>query len=83
MRLLLASLGLLLFASCMPGYGYSPRQHLATATANYTRCGHVVVDCVDEECSNVRGGPWTATACGTRYRCTNTAGEVVCAPLPQ
>ena len=66
----------LLVCSCAP----TVRQGLVHDTAVYTQCDFVQVDCVDEDCSNVAGGPWMATACGTRYRCTNTSGHVVCAP---
>ena len=62
--------------SCAP----TMRQILTDQTAQYTQCGVVEVDCVDDNCSNVAGGPWMATACATRYRCTNTNGQVVCAP---
>jgi hypothetical protein len=65
--------------SCAP----TMRQALVQDTAVYTQCDHVQVDCVDEDCSNVQGGPWMATACGTRYRCTNTSGHVACVPLAE
>lgn len=78
MRLLLTVV-VLLGCSCAP----SMRQILTNDTAVYTRCDHVEVECADEECSNVQGGPWMATACGTRYRCTNTGGHVVCAPASE
>jgi hypothetical protein len=70
----------LLVCSSAVGCAASMRQMLVEQTAQYTRCGHVEVECVDENCSNVAGGPWMATACGTRYRCTNTGGHVVCVP---
>jgi hypothetical protein len=76
MRFLFAVALLSLIASCAP----SMRQVLINDTATYTRCNFVEVDCVDEACSNVQEGPWMATACGTRYRCTNTGGNVVCVP---
>lgn len=65
---------------CAPGCAPTMRQILIEQTAQYTRCNVVEVDCVDDNCSNVAGGPWTATACATRYRCTNTNGQVVCTP---
>lgn len=72
---------LLLAASCTPYM--TERMQLMHDTAAYTACDHVEVECVDENCSNVAGGPWFAMACGTRYRCTRTAGQVVCAPVPK
>lgn len=70
--------GCLLFVGCAP----TMRQVLINDTADYTQCDHVDVDCVDEDCSNVAGGPWMATACATRYRCTRTASQVTCVPQP-
>jgi len=67
---------LLLWSACAP----SVRQQLEMDTATYTQCDYVQVDCADDTCSALQGGPWMATACGTRYRCTRTAGQVVCAP---
>lgn len=82
MRLVLLLLAVVLSsAGCVPTL--TMRQILINDTATYTQCDHVEVECVDEDCSNVQGGPWMATACGTRYRCTNTGGHVVCAPTPQ
>jgi hypothetical protein len=68
-----------LCCSCAP----TMRMILTDRTAVYTQCNYVEVECVDEDCSNVAGGPWMATACGTRYRCTETDGNVVCAPMPK
>jgi hypothetical protein len=65
-----------LVSACAP----TMRQILTDQTAQYTQCGVVQVECADENCSNVAGGPWMATACATRYRCTNTNGKVVCEP---
>lgn len=65
-----------LVGACAP----TMRQILIEQTASYTQCDYVAVDCVDEDCSNVQGGPWNATACGTPYRCTRTAGQVTCVP---
>jgi hypothetical protein len=80
MRLVLLLLAVvLLMVGCAP----TMRQILIHDTAVYTQCDHVEVECVDEDCSNVQGGPWMATACGTRYRCTNTGGHVACVPTPQ
>lgn len=79
LRLLLPLLLLVGPLACAP----TMREILTDQTAQYTQCGHVVVECVDDACSNVAGGPWTATACGTHYRCTNTAGQVVCVPQPK
>jgi hypothetical protein len=79
MRTLIPSLGFLIASfslSCAP----TMQQILTDQTAQYTQCGVVQVECSDENCSNVAGGPWMATACGTRYRCTNTNGQVVCVP---
>lgn len=56
------------------------RQTLTLETADYTQCDHVEIECVDEDCSNLQGGPWMATACGTRYRCSRTNDEVTCVP---
>ncbi len=74
-----------LFAAAALAAGCAPTQRdiLVQQTALYTKCDHVQVDCVDDACSNISGGPWTALACGTRYNCTNTGGHIVCAPLPQ
>ena len=77
MRRLLPAL--LLLAGSL-GCAPTMREILIDQTAQYTKCGHVNVDCSDDNCSNVAGGPWRAMACGTQYRCTNTAGNVVCAP---
>jgi len=82
MRLFIALIATALCAA-LCACGPTIRETLMMDTANYTQCGHVDVECVDDDCSNVQGGPWMATACGTRYRCTNTAGEVVCVPKPQ
>ncbi len=69
---------ILLCGSCGP----TIRQSLMADTAAYTQCNEVDVECVDEDCSNIQGGPWMAIACGTRYRCTNTSGHIVCVPEP-
>ena len=58
----------------------STREMLMRDTAEYTQCGHVTVGCVDEECSNIKGGPWQAEACGTKYECSHHNGEVFCKP---
>ena len=80
MRRLLAIVVLALIGplqACAP----TMRETLHQATAEYTQCAFVQVDCTDEDCSNFNGGPWTATACGTRYRCTHTSGQITCVPL--
>ena len=73
-------LAVFVIAGLLCGCGPTVREALLEDTANYTQCDYVQVDCVDEDCSNVQGGPWNASACGTRYRCTRTAGQVTCVP---
>jgi hypothetical protein len=75
-RLLLPFLVAAGLLACAP----TMRQILTDKTIQYTKCGHVEVACQDDACSNVAGGPWRAQACGTQYRCTDTGGNVVCAP---
>ncbi len=75
-RLLLPFLLVVGLLACAP----TMRQILTDKTAAYTKCGTVMVQCVDDACTNVAGGPWRAQACGTLYRCTDTAGNVVCVP---
>jgi hypothetical protein len=77
MRLLLA---LLLAFGLSAGCAPTMHQILIEKTATYTQCGHVQVECSDPDCTNVAGGPWIATACAVRYRCTDTGGHVVCVP---
>ncbi len=74
----------ILLALGLTGPACAPTMHqiLIEKTAAYTQCGHVQVECSDADCTNVAGGPWMATACATRYRCTETAGQVVCVPQP-
>jgi len=71
---------LLGFVGSALGCAPTARDILTQQTAQYTQCGQVQVECVDDACSNAGGGPWNALACGTRYRCTNTAGHIVCVP---
>lgn len=71
---------LLLLGGAMLSCGPTIHQALIMDTASYTQCDHVQVDCVDADCSNVQGGPWMATACGTRYRCSRVNDNVTCVP---
>lgn len=77
MRALLTIVSLIAITGCAP----TLRETLAMDTAEYTHCDHVEIDCVDEDCSNLRGGPWLSTACGTRYRCDRVNETVTCVPL--